>query len=512
MFNPMQTQAALQNPAQFPDQRLQQYAAGQPPQPTGQVPPGPGGPAGLELTSRNAQRQAAARASAMQNDPSQSPTIFQQKDAQMAQQAQMIQQKEMQLAQMMQQKEAQLAKKERALGIIGALMARNQPRMSGIAQLPMRPDMYTAMDGGIVFNAGGGVPRIDMSGRAGPLSLEDLMDLHLGELDIIKEASKTRQLSPEERKRLIEEEEARLAKQYEKYEAGMAGVDEKAVAAARGRPYSFWSGIAAGLPTDTKNLRVAEAIASLARGVASERARAQEGESRAAALLAEAERRRMERQFQEERGRTDLAKKAADQEQALRDAAYRQSMAESETKTKILSGVGRQMLDVQTEKRREEEAQRKEAFEQRKYEEAPKRAEAEIRLQAELQAKNRPQDFNRMLFEIAANPKHPNHELALSLLGGQRRGADARPDFAKSQELIQARIDRFSKESKKQLEVELGRKPTDEDIREYVTKKYYQELELIFGPSSMKGQGMVGVKPNAPVGDTSGLPWERKYK
>ena len=354
MFNPMQTQAALQNPAQFPDQRLQQYAAGQPPQPTGQVPPGPGGPAGLELTSRNAQRQAAARASAMQNDPSQSPTIFQQKDAQMAQQAQMMQQKEMQLAQMMQQKEAQIAKKERALGIIGALMARNQPRMSGIAQLPMRPDMYTAMDGGIVFKAGGGVPRIDMSGRAGPLSLEDLMDLHLGELDIIKEASKTRQLSPEERKRLIEEEEARLAKQYEKYEAGMAGVDEKAVAAARGRPYSFWSGIAAGLPTDTKNLRVAEAIASLARGVAGERARAQEGESRAAALLAEAERRRMERQFQEERGRTDLAKKAADQEQALRDAAYRQSMAESETKTKILSGVGRQMLDVQTEKRREE--------------------------------------------------------------------------------------------------------------------------------------------------------------
>ena len=167
-------------------------------------------------------------------------------------------------------------------------------------------------------------------------------------------------------------------------------------------------------------------------------------------------------------------------------------MAESETKTKILSGVGRQMLDVQTEKRREEETQRKEAFEQRKYEEAPKRAEAEIRLQAELQAKNRPQDFNRMLFEIAANPKHPNHELALSLLGGQRRGADARPDFAKSQELIQARIDRFSKESKKQLEVELGRKPTDEDIREYVTKKYFKELELQFDPGAEYGKIKLG--------------------
>ena len=512
MFNPMQTQAALQNPAQFPDQRLQQYAAGQPPQPTGQVPPGPGGPAGLELTSRNAQRQAAARASAMQNDPSQSPTIFQQKDAQLAQQAQMMQQKEMQLAQMMQQKEAQIAKKEQALGLIGALMARSQPRMSGIAQLPMRPDMYTAMDGGIVFKTGGEVPRIDVSGLLSPLSLSDLMSLQLGELNVIKEAAKTRQLSPEERKRLTEEEEAKLAKQYEKYETGMKGVDEKAVAAARGRPYSFWSGIAAGLPTDTKNLRVAEAIASLARGVAGERARAQEGESRAAALLAEAERKRMERQFQEERGRPDLAKKAADQEQALRDAAYRQSMAEAETKTKILSGVGRQMLDAQTEARRREEAERKEAFEQQKYKDAPEREAAIIRLQAELQAKNRPQDFNRMLFDIAANPKHPNRELALSLLGGKGGGADARPDFAKSQELIQARIDRFSKESKKQLEAELGRKPTDEDIREHVTNKFYQELELKFGPSSMKGQGRVGVTPSAPAGDTSGKPWERNYK
>ena len=303
----------------------------------------------MELTARNAQRQAAARASAMQNDPSQSPTIFQQKDAQIAQQAQMMQQKEMQLAQMMQQKEAQIAKKEQALGLIGALMARSQPRMSGIAQLPMRPDMYTAMDGGIVFKAGGGVQRLSPGGGVRsplealtnhatllnplPSSKQNALTEDFDSDDIIKQLLALNELkglksrlSPEERKRLTEEEEARLAKQYERYEKGMEGVDEKAVAAARGRPYSFWSGIAAGLPTDTKNLRVAEAIASLARGVAGERARAQEGESRAAALLAEAERRRMERQFQEERGRPDLAKKAADQEQALRDAANREEM------------------------------------------------------------------------------------------------------------------------------------------------------------------------------------------
>ena len=63
-----QVQAALQNPARFPDQRLQQYAQGQ--QPTGQVPPPM---AANELTIRNAQRQAASRQSAMQNNPQNSP-------------------------------------------------------------------------------------------------------------------------------------------------------------------------------------------------------------------------------------------------------------------------------------------------------------------------------------------------------------------------------------------------------------------------------------------------------
>ena len=161
----------------------------------------------------------------------------------------------------------------------------------------------------------------------------------------------------------------------------------------------------------------------------------------------------MERQFQEERGRPDLAKKAADQEQALRDAAYRPSMTESQARTKIFGDVGKQMFDAETEARRKVEADRKEAFEQRKYEEAPKRAEDEIRLQEKLRAEYRPQDYNRMLFEMATNPKHPNRELALSLLGGKGGGADARPDFAKSQELIQARIDRFSKESKNNLKL-----------------------------------------------------------
>ena len=149
----------------------------------------------------------------------------------------------------------------------------------------------------------------------------------------------------------------------------MEGVDEKAVAAARGRPYSFWSGIAAGLPTDTKNLRVAEAIASLARGVAGERARAQEGESRAAALLAEAERKRMERQFQEERGRPDLAKKAADQEQTLRDAANREEMErarfQQDTLKSAVSATNRAEIAKLSQEQKAAQAEQKRMFDEK---------------------------------------------------------------------------------------------------------------------------------------------------
>ena len=110
-----QVQAAIQNPARFPDQQLQQYAQGQ--QPTGQVPPPL---AANELTVRNAQRQAAARQTAMQNNPKQSPTVFQQKDME-------LQQKAQQLAAMQQQMQQQTQQKEQQLGVMGALLAKKSP-------------------------------------------------------------------------------------------------------------------------------------------------------------------------------------------------------------------------------------------------------------------------------------------------------------------------------------------------------------------------------------------------
>jgi hypothetical protein len=144
MFNPMQSQAALQNPARFPDQKLQQYAAGKPPQPSGQV---TSDMAQQELASRGQERQAAQRQQAMQNNPKNSPTIYQQ----LMMKEQAIQQKEQQLgmaSEMMNRKAQELAERER-----------------GIGALPIRSDMFTAMDGGIVFSGGGAVQRFD--GRQG---------------------------------------------------------------------------------------------------------------------------------------------------------------------------------------------------------------------------------------------------------------------------------------------------------------------------------------------------------
>ena len=221
-----QVQAALQNPARFPDQRLQQYAQGQ--QPTGQVPPPM---AANELTIRNAQRQAASRQSAMQNNPQNSPTVFQQKDME-------LQQKAQQLAAMQQQ----MQQKEQQLGVVGALMAKKaqdlQAREQGIAALSLPQNIFTAMNGGVVFNRGGGVQGYASRGLVTPdlgvfnedrpsfsvpasapkkskddLEEEDMLARLLSPAEQLADFSKISTLTKEERDRKKEErEEAKLQK------------------------------------------------------------------------------------------------------------------------------------------------------------------------------------------------------------------------------------------------------------------------------------------------------------
>jgi len=331
-----QVQAALQNPARFPDQRLQQYAQGQ--QPTGQVPPPM---AANELTIRNAQRQAASRQSAMQNNPQNSPTVFQQKDME-------LQQKAQQLAAMQQQ----MKQKEQQLGVVGALMAKKaqdlQARESmGVAQLPMRPDMFTAMNGGVVFNRGGGVQGYASRGLVAPdlgafnedrpsfivpasaprkskdeLEEEDILARLLDPAERLAALANVSTLSPEAREKLKEKRAKELEEQYENYKKGIGGLDEETAASIRGKPTSMLQKLAAGLPTDTRGMRLGTGIASIAKGYMGEVAKEESREREAAKYLAAAKRKQAEADFAEMRGRDDLAKKAVDEAQALLDKAY----------------------------------------------------------------------------------------------------------------------------------------------------------------------------------------------
>jgi len=336
-----QVQSALQNPAQFPDQKLQQYAQGQ--QPTGQVPPPL---AANELTIRNAQRQAAARQTAMQNNPANSPTIFQQKDME-------LQQKAQQLAAMGQQ----IQQKEQQLGVLGALMAKKAQDMQaresmGVANLPIRPDMFTAMNGGIVFSGGGGVEGYARRGLVQDLGMisplrEDrmaegftepgVMDMvgseELPEDDSLKTsinnirnklaqyetALRGTNLSPEKKAELLKAAEDKLTGQYSKYKQGLASLDAETKAALEGEAPTFQQRLGKGLarlPTDLRGVRLGGALAALGAGAAETDAEYAKRKREAAQYMADARRKGLAADLAEERGRPELARKLIAGEEA----------------------------------------------------------------------------------------------------------------------------------------------------------------------------------------------------
>jgi len=476
-----QVQAALQNPARFPDQRLQQYAQGQ--QPTGQVPPPM---AANELTIRNAQRQAASRQSAMQNNPQNSPTVFQQKDME-------LQQKAQQLAAMQQQ----MQQKEQQLGVVGALMAKKAQDLQareamGVAQLPVNPNMFTAMDGGIVFNGGGQVQRfngqtgsqprstigysglqfnpmgvnvperpqltsssrderdlfeeleekvrtgtatpserrrynslralsLDMygsrrspstdvpdytqdiagkdftyptravqdkttddkketTGKKGsgestgqrvpttpqsnifkeymsmvapyavtPESVQQYRQGILGSLGRMREGYDKSQLTPEQRAAIEKEERDRLAQEYADYTKGRSERMEKIRSSLEGEAPSVWSKLAAGLPTDTRGMRLGTGIASIAKGYVGKEDEYEKRKREAAKYMAEADELAARADLAEKRGQTaagrqlsaaeDLRRKQAYELLGISESAYRQ-------------GVGALMSDEQAEQQK----------------------------------------------------------------------------------------------------------------------------------------------------------------
>lgn len=545
MFNPMQSQAAIQNPVRFPDQKLQQYAAGNPPQPTGQVTPPM---AGQELAQRGPARQAFQNQEAMQSDPKNSPTIYQQllmKEQMVNQQAQAIGQQ----AQMMQQKEQQL-------GMAGAMLAKKAQdiaqRERGIAALSIRPNMFTAMNGGIVFRQGGGVqgfknggemdppgmgespyrstPPIEAdipntnvpstTGNDAPTIAENLA-LMRKKLEIIDKAERDAFISKEEadasRAKLI----AEMQKEYGEYTQGRSVRQQKMEAALRGRdptPADFFLAISGGGPGRT----LGETISRMVPGATKLRAEQEARQMAAAKYAAEAEEKAAQADLAEKRGQRDAAARLAKEAQ---DARYKQAQF-------MINNVGTgiqalaQMTNVQQAEQKEATRQR-ELAEQRAREERNRETDYArsiekegrdrkfklelLALENKYRKENREPEFKEKLFNIANDSTDPRNTMAKELLF-ERRGAGAdgrvsldqitdnalkRYKFAVESGAAEARIKAAAKDPKN------PRVLTMEDIYDEIFDKEYAKAKEFYGDEPLKGMGKSSKSSSAGAVDMS---------
>ena len=446
MFNPMQSQAAIQNPVRFPDQKLQQYAAGNPPQPTGQVTPPM---AGQELAQRGPARQAFQNQEAMQSDPKNSPTIYQQllmKEQMVNQQAQAIGQQ----AQMMQQKEQQL-------GMAGAMLAKKAQdiaqRERGIAALSIRPDMFTAMNGGIVFRQGGGVQGFDSggmpdriaegftergevsppstTGNDAPAIAENLALMRKKLVDI-DNAEREAILPKEEADALRFKIKQEMQKEYEEYTQGRSARQQKMEAALRGRdptPADFFLAISGGGPGRT----LGETISRMVPGATKLRAEQEARQMAAAKYAAEAEEKAAQADLAERRGQRDAAARLLKEAQDARSKAAEVKRTNALTGIQALSSINTNLQAEQREATRQRELAESTAREERRRFDENQRALAKesrdrefklelLALENKYRRENKEPEFRRELFNIANDPTNPKSAMAKELLF-ERRGA-----------------------------------------------------------------------------------------
>ena len=508
-----QVQAALQNPARFPDQRLQQYAQGQ--QPTGQVPPPM---AANELAIRNAQRQAASRQSAMQNNPQNSPTIFQQKDAEIAQARAAMQQA--------QQKEQQIQQKEQQLGVMGALMAKKAQDLQareamGVAQLPVNPNMFTAMHGGVVFNDGGRVPGYASRGlvedeafrmanaepQLDPLQkriaqIEELRNKRLASL-------RNAMLSPEQKEETENKERERLAEQYKKYKEGIAGLDEQTAAALLGKRPDILSGIISGLPG--RGARVADVLLGAAKGVTGQQAEYEKREREAAKYIADAKRKEAAADFAEQRNQDALAKelrKSVQDDMLKADELIGRDVSSGIETVKSIAGLEESQLSRQESRKAAEDRM---AFEKQKFasEEAYRAGDRAFREKmVRLEASLRPEDFSNRLLRMATNPNDPNQAYARNLLENRGRGgagADGRPTY---DQVYDNALKRFQGMDVNKIIKKAANDPknprtlTENDVFSMVLDEEFERVKQRFGDSSLKGQGGRGATPTSGASGT----------
>ncbi len=500
MFNPMQSQAALQNKARFPDQKLQQYASGKPPQPTGQVTPSM---AGGELAQRGADRQAFQNEAAMQADPSGRPPVLAEKAMQLQQQ-------------------------EQQLGMLAAMLAKKQQdlaaREQGIGALPVRSDMFTAMDGGIVFSGGGGVLGFKKGGDRGEMDPEDAAEsphrtsgsveaevpsttgTSTGKLDPLQEIMAARRriteggdkamLSEAGKKELRDQRIAEMAAEFGEYEKGRAGREARMAEALRGQKpelIDFLGAMAAGGPKRT----LGETLSAMVPGTQKLRAEQQARDMAAAKYLAEAEEKTAQAALAEKRGQRAAADKLIQEAQADRLKAFEVKKGVEDTGIRALTSVAEAESRERSEARRAQEAAERMALEREKFksDEAFRAGEREFKEKmVRLEASLRPKEFYNQLLGMATNPQDPNYEFAKNLLeargGRSGAGADGRPTYDQITDNVEQRmrntdINKIIKAAAK--DPKNPRTLTEADIREMFFDEEIARAEKYYGKDVFKG-------------------------
>lgn len=504
MFNPMQSQAALQNKARFPDQKLQQYASGRPPQPTGQVTPQM---AGGELAQRGADRQAFQNEAAMQADPSGRPPVLAEKAMQLQQQ-------------------------EQQLGMLAAMLAKKQQdlaaREQGIGALPIRSDMFTAMNGGIVFSGGGGVLGFKKGGDRGEMDPEDAAEsphrtsgsveaevpsttgTSTGKLDPLQEIMAARRriteggdkamLSEAGKKELRDQRIAEMAAEFGEYEKGRAGREARMAEALRGQKpelMDFLGAMAAGGPKRT----LGETLSAMVPGTQKLRAEQQARDMAASRYLAEAEEKTAQAALAEKRGQRAAADKLIQEAQADRLKAFEVKKGVEDTGIRALTSVAEAESRERSEARRAQEAaerlaldREKQALDVRKYTEEPERQEYLLRLQAKLTRENRPPSDQEKLI-MRATLGMSNSEIAefskdLLFSRGRGAGADGRPTYDQITDNVEKRmqstdINKIIKAAAK--DPKNPRTLTEADIREMFFDEEIARAEKYYGKDVFKG-------------------------
>jgi hypothetical protein len=395
----------------------------------------------------------------------------------------------------------------------------------GVANLPIRPDMFTAMDGGIVFSGGGGVEGYARRGLVQDLgALEDRMAEGFTERGIdrmvdeeedplqhrirnIEKAAERRRLSaesamytPEQKEALESKERERLGEQYSKYKQGIAGLDEETAAAIRGRPANTMQGIAAGLaalPADLRGIRLAGLMTRLAGGVAGERAKAEDREREASKYLIDARRKAAAADLAEQRNQDTLARALRESEQRDRLRADELLGRAATTEIESQRGIGtleetRRERDQRAKEAAEKMALDRERFKSDEAFRAGERAfkEKMVRLEASL----RPKEFYNQLLGMATNPQDPNYEFAKNLLeargGRSGAGADGRPTFDQITDNVEKRIqstdiNKIIKAAAK--DPKNPRTLTEADIREMFFDEEIARAKRFYGEDVFKG-------------------------